>query len=186
MSINDLIFVIIFFSPAAIANASASILTKLPILKNLFRYPLDFRQTYKGERLIGDHKTFGGLFLATCAALVTGILISIIYGNSEAFREISQVNYLEYKFILMSALMGSGAIIGDVAESMLKRRAGIPQGKSWFPFDQTDFIIGATLVSLLFVQFTLLFYVIIFIFFFLVHLIAKVIGFLLGIDKSYI
>jgi CDP-diglyceride synthetase len=34
---------------------------------------------------------------------------------------------------------------GDAVKSFFKRRLGITPGKSWFPFDQLDFVLGAIL-----------------------------------------
>lgn len=44
--------------------------------------------------------------------------------------------------------MGFGALAGDAIESFFKRQSGIAAGNSWFPFDQTDYIVGGLAMSL--------------------------------------
>ena len=48
---------------------------------------------------------------------------------------------------MIGALLGLGAILGDLVESYYKRKAGIPSGKSWKPWDQLDFVIGGIIFS---------------------------------------
>jgi CDP-2,3-bis-(O-geranylgeranyl)-sn-glycerol synthase len=38
---------------------------------------------------------------------------------------------------------GIGAMAGDAIKRFFKRRAGVPSGERWVPFDQIDFIVGA-------------------------------------------
>ena len=39
--------------------------------------------------------------------------------------------------------LGIGALGGDALKSLVKRARGIAPGKSWVPFDQLDFAVGA-------------------------------------------
>ena len=48
-------------------------------------------------------------------------------------------------YSLISASLGFGAILGDHAESFVKRRLGLPSGTAFIPFDQTDYLVGALL-----------------------------------------
>jgi CDP-2,3-bis-(O-geranylgeranyl)-sn-glycerol synthase len=41
------------------------------------------------------------------------------------------------------------ALVGDAAESYLKRRTGRDRGAAWFPFDQLDFVVFGLLGMLL-------------------------------------
>lgn len=44
--------------------------------------------------------------------------------------------------------MGAGALIGDMVKSGVKRFLHIAPGRPFFPWDQLDFILGATLFVL--------------------------------------
>ena len=58
--------------PAIGANVAPVLCKDLPIL----RYPMDFGLTFKGERVLGDHKTFRGLF---CGIMFSVAFIYIQY-----------------------------------------------------------------------------------------------------------
>ena len=62
------------------------------------------------------------------------------------FERISLIDYSQYG-ALFGFLLGSGAIFGDLAKSFFKRRLNIPPSKSWIPFDQLDWVLGALLFS---------------------------------------
>ncbi|NOS66908.1 MAG: CDP-archaeol synthase [Candidatus Peribacteraceae bacterium] len=46
------------------------------------------------------------------------------------------------------ALMGAGALGGDLIKSAVKRALSIPSGRPFIPWDQWDFVLGATLCTL--------------------------------------
>src|ERR1039457_3892121 len=67
--LQEIFFVIWFFLPAGLGNAAPIIAAKFPGLKN-WTFPLDGYATFRGKRLLGDHKTVRGL--------VSGILIGML------------------------------------------------------------------------------------------------------------
>ena len=83
--------------------------------------------------------------------ILTGILASgiqaLLFFKNDFFRANTLVDYGKVNFILLGALMGGGALIGDLAKSFIKRRLNVPPGKPWFPWDQLDWIAGAMLLS---------------------------------------
>jgi len=81
-------------------------------------------------------------------------------------------------------LFAIGALGGDAIESFFKRQRNIKSGGSWVPFDQLDYIIGSVLVSLFFVILTPMQYVWIFIVWFILHLLASYLGYLVGLKKD--
>ena len=99
------------------------------LLARLFgrrQIPLDLGKTNdKGERIIGDSRGFISLPLA----LVLGILVGSLQGR-----------------VLEAIHLAVGVDLGTVANSALKRRLGIRPGKTFFPLDQVDFILGASLL----------------------------------------
>jgi CDP-2,3-bis-(O-geranylgeranyl)-sn-glycerol synthase len=95
--------------------------------------PLDFGRTFRGKPIFGSSKTLKGFIGgALCGTLLGGIQ-QFAFGKPYGF--------------LLGALLGFGAMTGDAIKSFFKRQHGIPPGKSWFPFDQLDFIVGALIFA---------------------------------------
>jgi CDP-2,3-bis-(O-geranylgeranyl)-sn-glycerol synthase len=76
--------------------------------------------------------------------------------------------------------LGFGALLGDAIESFFKRQIGIPSGNSWLVFDQIDYVVGAILFSLPFVQLHTIDYIIVIATYFSLHFVVSYIGYLLG------
>ncbi len=131
--------------PAYIANGSAVLVGG--------GTPIDFGKKYKdGKRILGDGKTWRGLFTGTLIGMIGG------FGLSIAAKLITptEYNYINFEnlaflgFPLMIPIIFSicfGALIGDIVESFFKRRVGIKRGENWIPFDQLDFILGTLFFS---------------------------------------
>jgi CDP-diglyceride synthetase len=81
-------------------------------------------------------------------------------------------------------LLALGALLGDLIKSMVKRRVGVPSGRSWFPYDQLDYIIGGLLLSACVVVLHASQYVWVVFVYFGVHLLASYIGYLLKLKDS--
>jgi CDP-2,3-bis-(O-geranylgeranyl)-sn-glycerol synthase len=115
--------------------------------------PIDFGKKFKdGKRILGDGKTWNGLFVGAFLGISSGFGLSIvaIYANDSEFAFLGLNDF--GRFPLMIPIVFSicfGALTGDIVESFLKRRIGIKRGEDWIPFDQIDFIIGALLLSLI-------------------------------------
>ncbi len=140
-----------FMLPAYTANIFPVLSRGL--LKSLSR-PVDCGIRLRGKPLFGPHKTIRGVVVGVAAALITFQVQKSIYGI-DFFRSISIVDYhsmyISY-FLLPGLVLGCGALLGDMIESMFKRQFSINPGKSWIPFDQIDFIIGALLlISLIYI-----------------------------------
>ena len=131
--------------PAIGANVAPVLCKNLPIL----RYPMDFGLTFKGERILGDHKTFRGLFCGVAFSIgliyiqyliyrLTGLDWTLYrYDNTALIAETGKVSLL-----LLGFLMGLGVIMGDAVKSFFKRRFHIPSGHSFIPWDQIDGALG--------------------------------------------
>lgn len=91
-------------------------------------------------RWLGNHKTVLGF--------ATGILAAVLvsYVQSRIGWEFGVVDHDE-GWLLLGGRLGLGAMIGDSVKSFFKRRVGVPPGRSWIPFDQLDFVVGALLFS---------------------------------------
>jgi CDP-2,3-bis-(O-geranylgeranyl)-sn-glycerol synthase len=131
--------------PAYIANGSAVLVGG--------GIPIDFGKRYTdGRRILGDGKTWQGLFIGTIIGMIGGFCLSII---SKIIVQ-TEYNFIEFEkldfmgFPLMIPILFSityGALFGDIIESFFKRRAGKERGENWIPFDQIDFVIGVLFFS---------------------------------------
>lgn len=92
---------------------------------------LDFGFTFKGQPIFGAHKTWKGLIMGTLLGTLTGVLLSQFYWP------------IPVEPLKWSLAVSFGALAGDAIKSFFKRQMRIKSGKSWVPFDQIDFTIGA-------------------------------------------
>ena len=134
-----------FILPAYFANAFAVIAGG--------RTPIDFGKTWKDKkRILGDGKTWRGLFVGTFIGMTAGFGLSVA-AKYIAMSEFSYLNLNDFEgFPLMIPIVFSlcfGALLGDITESFFKRRVGKKRGEDWIIFDQLDFILGVLLFSFL-------------------------------------
>lgn len=156
---NDILTILWLFLPVAGANMGPVIANNISFLKR-FNQPLDFGKTFKGKRIFGDHKTIRGIVAGTIMGLLVVLLQSLLVRQASWLEDYSYtVNYKDSLVIIMGLFMGFGAIMGDAIKSFFKRQIGINPGHSWFPFDQTDFVIGGLLASLPFFVLSLEMYI---------------------------
>lgn len=165
MTLEHALYALLFFLPAGIANMTPIFASRVPGLSN-WQAPLDFGKTYRGKRIFGANKTWRGLISGT----LMGTLIGVVLLSSDS--------------LWIAASMSAGALLGDAFESFFKRQRGIESGKAWFPFDQTDYIIGGLLFTLPFGVLPLWLVVWVFALYFGLHLLSSYIGYRLGFKKA--
>lgn len=141
---------------------------------NKWNQPLDGGLAFHNKRILGDHKTIRGLVTGVIAGMLTAVMLvhfspDVYYGANP---------------LLVGFLLSFGALLGDSVKSFFKRRVGIPSGKTWFPFDQIDYIVGGILLSLLVVQLSIKTYAVIFLLYFCLHVLSTTIGYLLRLKSS--
>ena len=117
-----------YFLPAYVANMTPVFVRKLPFL----HHPI-------WSRKLGPHKTWRGLLLGTLAG-------TIVFGLQRqaylmGFTSLALLDYADFS-LGYGISMAGGALLGDVIKSYYKRKAQIPPGKSWIPWDQLDFVLG--------------------------------------------
>jgi CDP-2,3-bis-(O-geranylgeranyl)-sn-glycerol synthase len=164
-------FAFFLFLPAGIANMAPVLANKIPLL-NRWKTPLDFGKSFRGQRILGDNKTWRGLATGT---LLAGLVSSLEW---YVFSQVFSTTALKY-----GLLLGFGALLGDAVESFFKRRVNVKPGHSWFPFDQVDYIIGGLLFTVPFYPLSIILVPFIIILFFGLHLIASYIGYLLNLKE---
>lgn len=131
--LDTIIAAVIFFLPAYVANAMPVIASGLKLTPSLAK-PIN-------EKVFGKSKTYRGF--------VYGLLGAIIVGLIQVYFKV-YAPYAEFYFeltIILSILLGFGALIGDLFKSFLKRKIGKKSGEPWLIFDQIDYILGAILFS---------------------------------------
>lgn len=181
--LKEVVFALWFFLPAGIANASPIFAAKLPRISE-WNAPIDFGKKYHGKSILGDHKTWRGLIVGILmATLVLWIqqLLVIHYGWARSLT--SKVDYRTVPVLLLGPAFGIGALGGDAIESFFKRQLNRPPGHGWFPFDQTDYIIGGAIAASPFVSLDVQEYVILLLLWLLMHVVASYIGFTLGLKE---
>jgi len=129
--------------PIYVANASAVIVGG--------GVPIDFGKNWKdGRRILGDGKTWRGLFAGTFLGMTAGfgLVVAAKYVNTTEFVYLGLTDFEGFPMmILILFSLCFGALLGDVIESFFKRRVGKDRGQDWIPFDQLDFLLGALVVS---------------------------------------
>ncbi len=130
--------------PVYVANASAVIVGG--------GAPIDFGKTWKdGHRILGDGKTWRGLFAGTFLGMTAGFGLAVVakylHTSEYAFLGVTDFEGFPMMILILFSLC-FGALVGDIIESFFKRRLGKDRGQDWIPFDQLDFLVGALLFSL--------------------------------------
>lgn len=147
--------------------------SKIPVIRN-WNTPLDFGRSYRGQRIFGKNKTWRGLLSGVLFGTLTGYILSQTYFT----------DYDTVLFTVLAASMSFGALAGDAIESFFKRQRGIPSGKPWFPFDQTDYIIGGLLFTLPVTIVPLWVAAWVLALYFGLHLLSSYIGYVIGLKDA--
>lgn len=180
---HELLFALWFFLPAGLANAAPIFAANLPWIRK-FNAPIDGGKTFRGQRILGTHKTWRGLIVGILVATVTLWLQQLSLAHNAWLHDfLSQVDYATLPVLIVGPLFGIGALGGDALESFFKRQRKIAPGKGWFPFDQTDYIIGGAVLTYPYVQLNLMQYIVLLLIWLLVHVVASYVGFLLHLKE---
>lgn len=119
-----------FIFPAYCANAAPVLFGGGP--------PIDMGKSLPdGKPIFGKNKTFKGFISGLIAGTLIGFMESLFF--------------LDYPYFL-GFITSLGALIGDLAGAFFKRRLGIEPGEMLPLIDQTDFMIGALIFALPFVE----------------------------------
>ncbi|MEO8863341.1 MAG: CDP-archaeol synthase [Candidatus Saccharimonadales bacterium] len=164
---------ILFFLPAGIANMAPVLAKKVPFV-NKIDWPMDLNLKWRGKRLLGKNKTWRGLLAGVLLGGITAVVVAKL--NHDVVVNIAP--------FWVGCLLGFGALIGDAIESFFKRQLDVKPGHSWFPFDQTDYIIGGLIIIMPFVDLPLWASITILVTYFGMHIIVAYIGFLLGLKDK--
>lgn len=129
---KELALSLLFFVPAFVAN-SAPLLSKRIIRT---RHPVDLGRLFiDGKRVFGDNKTWEGFAAGLIVGTLTGAALKPFYPTAGLAE-----------MVIVGLVEGLGAMIGDLANSFVKRRLGMKPGMPLPILDQTSFIIVAVIM----------------------------------------
>jgi CDP-2,3-bis-(O-geranylgeranyl)-sn-glycerol synthase len=160
--------------------------------------PIDCgKNFYDGRRILGDGKTIRGLVAGTACGLVAGLIQIILapvlaasglFGSSDIFQ--SSLNAYTFNTIHVVFLMALGALLGDSAESFIKRRINLKRGAMFPVADQLDFVVGAWILTYILasawfiIYFDMRIIITVLIITPLLHITTNIIGYLLKLKKE--
>ena len=107
--------------------------------------PIDGGRTWRGARILGDGKTWRGTIVGIGAGILVAIALNTVH---PAVVERSGVALPTFTAVA-AATLPTGALLGDIAASFLKRRTGRERGSAFPGLDQLDFVILALLLTAL-------------------------------------
>jgi len=181
--LDEILFALWFFLPAGMANMIPIPVSKIPGLRHLDA-PIDLGATFRGKRVFGSHKTWRGLIAGIVAATLTLWLQQYLVGHSAWVQSFTdQVDYAALPVLIVGPLFAIGALGGDAIESFFKRQRGIAPGRGWFPFDQTDYIIGGAIATMPFVDLSITQYVWLLAIWLVIHVLATIAGYFMGLKE---
>lgn len=104
--------------------------------------PIDFnKKFFDGRPLLGKGKTFRGAFAGIFFGTAGSFIVNALFPQLTAF--------LPADYVLYGFLLASGAVLGDIAASFIKRRLGLERGSRVLLLDQLDFLAGGILLGAL-------------------------------------
>jgi len=107
--------------------------------------PIDGGRTWHGKRLLGDGKTWRG----TLGGILTGALLAALLNSTN--NPIATAVGIDLPTFPLPALLAlpTGALLGDILASFIKRRTGRERGAAFPLLDQLDFVVVALALTAL-------------------------------------
>ncbi|MDD2757908.1 MAG: CDP-archaeol synthase [Patescibacteria group bacterium] len=168
---------ILLMLPAGMANMAPVLFQWLPFLNT----PVDFNKQWGGRPIFGANKTYRGFFVGIICSIFTVWVLSLF---SDRLAQISPVDFGAINIFYLGALLGGGALAGDLLKSFFKRRLGIASGKSWVPLDQLDWIFGALIFAGFYINIGWIYWLTALVIFGLIHPLVNLIGYWLKIKPN--
>jgi CDP-2,3-bis-(O-geranylgeranyl)-sn-glycerol synthase len=171
-----------FLIPAYVANVLPIIAARFKILESL-NLPIDGNLKFKGEPLLGTHKTVRGFVLGILGAIII-VFIQYLAHEFSFIHSISLVNYSEIDPLFLGFLIGFGTLFGDAVGSFIKRRIKIKSGDRWLVGDQIDMALGVLLFTMPIYQYDVWAALTIVLLTFFLHILGSRIGYFLRLRKE--
>lgn len=179
----EILFVLWFFLPAGLANTAPIFAAQLPLLRD-WTFPLDGYATFRGKRVLGAHKTVRGMLSGILVGMVTASVQVWLYEHVPVVKTFVPIDYTSIHPLLFGFLAAGGALMGDALKSFFKRQVGITPGKTWFPFDQLDYILGGIAGTCWYVHLSLPQYLLLLLVWFVLHPLGTFVGYEFKLKES--
>jgi CDP-2,3-bis-(O-geranylgeranyl)-sn-glycerol synthase len=182
---NNLIFILsclYFFLPAYFANMAAPMVKRAGMFE-FWAKPIDGGRKFKGEPILGDHKTWRGAIFAMLAGMAVFAIQEKLYLIGQ-FRNIALIDYGQAGICLVGFFMPLAAVLGDLSAAFAKRRLKLKPGAKFMPWDQTNYVLGNFVILGPILRLDLAVWGVLFFFTFFIHIIVNRIGFELGLHKA--
>ena len=132
-------------APILLSAAVHGVVLRFDLLRALKR-PMDFGASIGGARVFGDNKTWRAFFVAVITCAIVTWVQQIVAADLPA-RLITDHHSVPAP--VLGGLIGAGAILGELPNSFIKRRAGIAPGSTtrgslaalFYLLDQVDLVI---------------------------------------------
>ncbi|MGZ3420316.1 MAG: CDP-archaeol synthase [Polyangiales bacterium] len=112
------------FAPLLVSAAVSALVLRFDWLRFLAK-PIDGGASWKGKRVLGDGKTWRGVAVAVGTSIaVVALQRRIVAPGLEV------IDYRAESPVLVGGALGLGAMLGELPNSFVKRRIGIPRGKT--------------------------------------------------------
>ncbi len=154
------------------------------------RHPIDGDRFLRDSQpLFGPGKTWEGFLIG----FISGVLIGLLQVVAAPYLLALIVQYLYLPpelvpIVLVTVplvmLVALGALLGDLIGSFIKRRMKITRGRPAPILDQLDFLLMAMLLGALVIPIPLVIAIFLLIVTPLIHLLANIIGYFLGLKKE--
>ena len=155
--------------------------------------PIDGGRTLKdGRRILGDGKTYRGLFAGIFFGVLAGSLQTWLNSGGFTVFGIEMPSFGQDYLSVFKVIfaLACGSLFGDMFKSFFKRRMGLKRGASLPLIDQLDFVAGAWVFTYLTAHewflsnFTPWIIVTVLLITPLIHLTTNIIGYFAGIKKE--
>lgn len=171
--IYEVAYALFFIFPAYVANA-------VPVILGGGRTIDGGRKMRDGKPVFGSHKTVRGFVAGILAGTLVGVAQNVVL-QSGVLRDVG----FPFQFsIWLGLAVSTGALVGDLVHSFVKRRIGVAEGAPLPVADQLDFVVGAVLFSLFVSPPPLLTIFIIFAITLPVHLLTNLLAYVIGVKKT--
>ncbi len=154
----------------------------VPVFKKWCRHPIDGGRVLGKNRLLGDGKSWEGLFIG----ILFGTIIALVEQFAYPFLpwDISPVPlFIAHMWLGTGFLLGLGAMVGDSVGSFIKRRIGLERGRPAFLLDQEMFLIFAMLFAALLIPIKYQWFVLLLVLTPTLHWIANLIGYAMHVTR---
>jgi CDP-2,3-bis-(O-geranylgeranyl)-sn-glycerol synthase len=107
--------------------------------------PIDGGRSWRGARILGDGKTWRGTAVGIAAGILVGFLLNAL---QSAVVSLAGLPLPRFSIAAILALP-TGAMLGDILASFLKRRTGRKRGSAFPVVDQLDFVVVSLFLTAL-------------------------------------